>query len=313
MAEITKPIIFKRALRSRSSGPPSRRVMFKSPLTSPRLSKREQLDIKVNISPLIEEKSASQCFTRSIAFRLNSPPPMVSTITTVVDPTPFKSEVYYNGQLVKKITQLAPKLHVDLSNWHLVDQDIPMIIKDIINARKCTELWLYNNELTALGVSMLALGLMNNKALTSLDLSFNKITDFGVWSLTQVFHPDRCSSIRILYLSKTGITNQGVVYLAEMLKTNQSITELWLSNNEIGNEGVESLASVLADENRTLKFLSLSTNRLITDQCLDAVISILDKNSTLKKLWIKDCQLMNEGKERLKTHFHEKRKLIVEL
>ena len=309
-SEKTKPIIARRTLRHHSSGPLPRRVIA-STLLSPSFPKREQVDIKIHLSPLTEEHPTSASFSRSISFRLNSSSSPV-TVTNDLD-SQFKSEIYYNGQLTKKITQLAPKLHVDLSRWHLIDQDIPIIIKDIILAQKCTELWLYNNELTAHGASLLALGLINNSSLTSLDLSFNHISDLGVWALTQVLLPDRCSSIRILFLSKNGITDQGVIYLAEMLKTNQTVTELWLSNNEISNQGVKHLSTALIDHNRTLKFLSLSMNQLITDLCLDGVISMLEKNPTLKKLWIKDCHLSDTGKTRLKTHSQEKRKAIIEL
>lgn len=310
MTEKTKPILLKRVLRHHSLGPSSRRVTIRSPPTSPKSTRREQLDIKIQVSPLQENRQSSNSFTRSISFRLNSPSAVL--VTPSPDP-PFKSEIYYNGQLEKKITQLAPQLHVDLSHWHLIDRDIPVIIKEILLARKCTELWLYNNEFTAHGAALLALGLIKNSSLISLDLSFNKIGDLGVWAFSQLLLPDRFSSIRILYLSKNAISNQGAMYLAEMLKTNQTLTELWLSNNEIGNEGVEHLASALADHNRKLKFLSLSMNRLINDLSLDAIISMLEKNPTLKKLWMKDCHLTNEGKDRLKTYSQEKQKATIEL
>jgi len=155
--------------------------------------------------------------------------------------------------------------------------------------------------------------LTNNSTLTSLDLSFNQISDLGVRSLTQVLLPNQNSSLKILYLSKNGISDDGAKYLSEMLQTNQTLTELWLSNNEIGNRGVKQLANVLAKYNKTLKLLSLSTNIFITDLSIDYLIEMIEQNQTLKNIWINDCNLTEQGKIKLREKANQKSKFQIKL
>ncbi|CAF3398155.1 unnamed protein product [Rotaria sp. Silwood1] len=252
--------------------------------------------------------------SQSISFRLN---PITSTISSLPENNnnnkTFKSEIYFNPTLKEKIIQLEPKLHADLSYCHLINADISIVVNEIIIDKKFTELWLHGNEITSHGASILASGLINNSKLKSLDFSFNPISDLGVHSLSQALLPHQNSSLKILYLSKNNISNNGVIYLSEMLKINRTLNELWLSNNDIGDEGVKLLANVLAYYNKTLKILSLSMNRLITDSSIDYLIEMFENNRTLKQLWINDCNLSEHGKMKLSEKAHQKRKFKIEL
>ena len=292
MSDKSNVRVIRRPMRSLSSGQTPRRSLFNTPVPV----QPAPIDIKIHRVPAAKESEVKPKHSQSISFRLNC-----TTSTQQQTEKRFISETYHNAKLIEKIARLAPKLHVDLSYWNLIDQDIPIIVKEIITDRKCAELWLYGNQLSAHGVSMLALGLINNSTLLNLDLSFNRLSNLGVWALTQVLTPNGLSAIRNLFLSKNGIANQGATYLAEMLKTNQTLTELWLSNNEIGNQGVQQLAEVLTTANKTLKFLSLSMNPFITDACVDALVHMCQSNRTLKRLWLKNCNLTEEGKTRLRN------------
>jgi hypothetical protein len=300
----------KRTQRPHSTEAVPRRTIV-NPFVS--IKAKEPLEVKVSCSPINDNSDGSSRFSRSISFRLNSTPSTPSTPTRNEIEQSFKSEIYWNCNLANQIARLPTKVHVDLSHWHLIDQDIPLIIKEIIVDRQCAELWLYDNQLTSHGASLLALGLINNTTLKSIDLSFNQISDLGVWALTQMLLPSRYSSITILYLTKNGITDQGAKYLADILTTNQTLAELWLSNNQISNYGVKSLAQAMATRNRTLKFLSLSMNPLITDQCIDVLMDMLAKTSTLKKLWMKDCNLNETAKSQLRTYAASRGRAKIEL
>ena len=260
-------------------------------------TKREQLEIKVHVSVVSDETEPSRPYSQSVSFRLNSTPS--SSPVKEINPR-FKSELYYNPRLKEKITQFEPKLHVDLSCYCLVDDDLAMIVKQIILEKKCTELWLYRNKLTSNGMPLLASSLINNTTLKSLDLSFNRIGDLGVCALADVLLPAHHSSLRILYLSHAGVSDDGAKHLAELLKTNMTLAELWLSDNEIGDGGVQSLAQVLACQNKTLKFLSLSMNSSVTDSSIDALLLMFEQNRTLKSFWLTDCSLTEAGKTKLR-------------
>ena len=222
--------------------------MFRSNMKLERKSsiKRVQLEIKVNVSLKFNEiKPVFPC-SKSITFRLNAP------ARAKVEDQHFTSEVYFNPNLTEKINQFQPKLHVDLSYSHLIDPDMMIVADQVIREKKCTELWLYGNQITSKGVEILSTSLRNNSTLKCLDLTYNQISDRGVQILTEALLPEQNSSLKTLYLSKNRISNEGAKYLAEMLRRNQTLTELWLSSNEISQEGIRQLANVLAYQNQTL-------------------------------------------------------------
>jgi len=84
-----------------------------------------------------------------------------------------------------------------------------------------------------------------------------------------------------------------------MLKTNRTLTWLWLTENEIGNHGIEYLCTSLADSNFTLEWLFLNSNRFITDSCIDDLIRMLKRNYTLKTLYLNNCNLSEITKRKL--------------
>lgn len=84
-----------------------------------------------------------------------------------------------------------------------------------------------------------------------------------------------------------------------MLRSNRTLTWLWLTGNEISNEGIEYLAPILADWNLTLEWLFLNSNRLINDSSVDDFIHILKRNHTLKTLYLNNCNLSEITKRKL--------------
>ncbi|CAF5202333.1 unnamed protein product [Rotaria magnacalcarata] len=81
--------------------------------------------------------------------------------------------------------------------------------------------------------------------------------------------------------------------------TNRKLTWLWLSGNEISDQGVKLLWHALADYDITLEWLFLDSNKLITDSSLDDLMYMLKQNNTLKTLYINNCNLSKESKLKL--------------
>jgi len=92
----------------------------------------------------------------------------------------------------------------------------------------------------------------------------------------------------------------GAQHLAEMLKTNTTITRLWLFHNEIGDRGVKLLADVLAYDNQTLQWFDLRLNKSVTDSSFDCLCNMLKYNQTLKKFWMEYCNLSRPMKAKLR-------------
>ncbi|UJR32936.1 hypothetical protein I4U23_020397 [Adineta vaga] len=274
--------------------------------------KKVQIQVKVNNALNYPEIEPPTNHSQSICFRLN-PSISKSLPSLEMKKKNVAIELYYNAKLQDKIDHCEPKLHVDLSYCQIIDRDMVIIVNQIILEKKCTELWLYGNHITSQGIAILAQSLVRNSTLKSLDLSFNQISDAGVRFLAVSLLPDQYSALKIVYLSKNGICDDGAMYLSEMLQRNRTITELWLSNNEIGNRGVKQLANVLAYHNETLKVLSLSANIFITDLCLDDLIKIFEHNGTLKKIWMKDCNFSEYTKLKLVDRAKRKSQIHIDL
>lgn len=194
-------------------------------------------------------------------------------------------------KLLKKIYRFQLRQRFEYHHEKLTDSDVKLLIDEIIQNKQCTMLWLIDNQLNAQGISLLATSLNNtNVVLDGLSLCQNQLTDDDVFQLSSAFSMKTCRSTR-LALTSNRITDRGVQYLADMLKINTSLQQLWLGSNEITNKGLCLLIDVLRLKNRTLKVLSLSHHPMITDQSRDALLDLLDQNQSLKMLCLVQCHL----------------------
>ncbi|CAF1204673.1 unnamed protein product, partial [Rotaria sp. Silwood1] len=109
--------------------------------------------------------------------------------------------------------------------------------------------------------------------LESIDLSHKSLTDRDVSIVvTKAIVDKSCTGLDLEYnqisakdLGHNHIKDEGVQYLSEMLKVNTTLTELYLSNNEISDAGAQKLVNVIARQNQTLQLLDLHGNELVTD------------------------------------------------
>jgi Ran GTPase-activating protein (RanGAP) involved in mRNA processing and transport len=98
-----------------------------------------------------------------------------------------------------------------------------------------------------------------------------------------------------------------------MLKTNRTLTWLWLPENEISNDGIEYLANILVDYNLTLEWLFLNSNKLINDSSIDDLIHMLQRNQTLKTLYLNNCNLSEITKRKLLQTIKNKKDFDLEV
>ncbi|KAF4718538.1 hypothetical protein FOZ62_018144, partial [Perkinsus olseni] len=61
------------------------------------------------------------------------------------------------------------------------------------------------------------------------------------------------------------MTDEGLCYITEALKTNNKLRLLEMRKNKLTDEGVVALAKVLKDDNSTLESLYLNANPGLTD------------------------------------------------
>jgi Ran GTPase-activating protein (RanGAP) involved in mRNA processing and transport len=98
-----------------------------------------------------------------------------------------------------------------------------------------------------------------------------------------------------------------------MLKANGTLTDLWIYNNQITDQGVIYLSGILKNGNRSLKHLDLQWNKLVTDSSVKALVNMLEHNRILERLNFRKCSLSVAGKMQLLKEIEGRKdfKLIV--
>ena len=152
--------------------------------------------------------------------------------------------------------------------WILVIIVISSVIVFLI--KKCQKLrrWNFDKHLTDADVEALANKLKTNKFCKSLNLQRNTIT--------------RC----------------GASYLVDMLQVNNTLEELWLGWNQIGDNGACKICETLKHKNKTLKYLELRNNG-ITDQSVHTIIEMIQKNRSLECLYLENNPISKANQEKI--------------
>ena len=103
----------------------------------------------------------------------------------------------------------------------------------------------------------------------------------------------------MLNLSNNLIDDTGAKRLVALFQSKKSLTELYLNDNRIGDEGVQLIARALSSSKATLRKLYLSKNKRITDRSVDELIEMFGKNQSLNSLWLLECSFTDTGRQRL--------------
>ena len=201
-------------------------------------------------------------------------------------------------ELEASIDRFLNNAEIDLEGKQIADHSMEVICKKAVNEKQCSKLRLQKNKFTGKGAATLANALGNNTTLLELYLSKNSISDTGVHAIAQTLAVNNCT-LKVLDLYSNKITDEGVEYLSEMLKVNRTIMRLGLGDNQIGNQGVQVLAQTMIHFNSTLQWLSLSTNRLITDKSLPILKELFTSQCSLRAFWLNGCSLSNDAAEQL--------------
>jgi Leucine Rich repeat len=106
---------------------------------------------------------------------------------------------------------------------------------------------------------LLFVGLEQSSSITHLDLSHNKITDFGVQLLSKILMRDD-SVLSTLNISDNLVYREGGRHLGRALSRNSSLVKLDLRLNTLGDEGCEEICRAMLT-NETVLELHIGSNR----------------------------------------------------
>ncbi|XP_072895122.1 NACHT, LRR and PYD domains-containing protein 3-like [Hemitrygon akajei] len=222
---------------------------------------------------------------------------------------------------------------IKLSGANIKDTGMK-ILSGVMKRQDCKlqSLKLDGNNLTHKSCEQLVEVLPTNQSITFLDLSDNNIQDKGVSLLCDALTKENCT-LQILRVCNNKLTASCSEQLASMINTNKTLTELDISFNRIGEEGLkrlcealkneeckleklglnsifafefgimgtyedapgaENLYDLLQDKNCTLQSLGLAKNSYTVESCKQ-LISALKENQSLKELDLSSNSLQNEG------------------
>uniref|UniRef100_A0A8C3XMU6 Uncharacterized protein n=1 Tax=Chelydra serpentina TaxID=8475 RepID=A0A8C3XMU6_CHESE len=128
----------------------------------------------------------------------------------------------------------------------------------------------------------LSAALTTSQTLTYLDLAANRVEDSGVWLLCEGLKHPNCKLQR-LRLGRCDLTDAGCGDLSAVLRANQSLTELELSYNKLGDAVVQLLCEILKHPNCKLQRLGLA-GCYLTDAASADLATVLRTSQSLTEL-----------------------------
>ncbi|XP_078087474.1 NACHT, LRR and PYD domains-containing protein 3-like isoform X2 [Mustelus asterias] len=200
------------------------------------------------------------------------------------------------------LQRLEPVLHkcvvLRLGMNDLHDSGVKQLLAVLCNPIcRIQELGLEENILTDCGAKDLVSALNTNQSLTYLNLNNNKLGDTGVKLLSEALRNPDCK-VQKLWLADCGLTASCAEDLAFTLSKNQSLIELNLSSNKLGDSGVKNLSAALASPDCRIQKLLLNEVGL-TSSCAKNLVSALNANPHLTDLNLGYNKLGDSGVKQL--------------
>ncbi|XP_059819166.1 NACHT, LRR and PYD domains-containing protein 3-like [Hypanus sabinus] len=193
------------------------------------------------------------------------------------------------------INQTLQELNV--SNNRVGEAGLKILSAALKDSRcKLQKLGLTSNSLSQKNYKELASAIRINHMLTHLDLSSNVIQDAGINVLSVALMDPSCS-IQSLRITNTKLTSTCCEKLATVLVTNQTLRELDLGMNKLGDSGAHALSTALKNPHCKLENLGLKRT-LLTDGCCYGLVAALSTNQKITHLDLSensltDCSLSN--------------------
>ena len=161
-------------------------------------------------------------------------------------------------------------------------------------------------NLSPLDCLALVHALKSVEGILDFDLSGNNLQSLGCIEIAKLLpgnqHNQRFCELKRLYLSRNNITDEGVKHLATALtQTNCTLNSLKLEYNNITDEGVKHLATALTNTNCTLNSLSLRHNNITDEAVKHLATALTHTNCTLNSLDLGGNNITDEGVKHLST------------
>ncbi|KAM9048230.1 LOW QUALITY PROTEIN: NACHT, LRR and PYD domains-containing protein 12 [Megaptera novaeangliae] len=165
-------------------------------------------------------------------------------------------------EIASVLSTSRPLVELDLTGNALEDSGLRLLCQGLQHpgCTSCGEFYplslLKICHLTAAACEDLASTFSVNQSLMELDLSLNDLGDPGVLQLCEGLRQPQCK-LQTLRLDSCGVTAKACEDISSTLGVNQTLTELYLTNNALGNTGVRLLCKRLSHLGCKLRVLWL--------------------------------------------------------
>ena len=195
-------------------------------------------------------------------------------------------------------------LHMDLDENEISERGAQHIA-DVLQNTSIVHTLHLGPVIVEYGLKCILESLLTNSSLVSLYLSVSALIMLDdSFVITQESGPVLCQMLKrnstLTHLSLTGnygVSDIGAFFIAEGLKLNTSLRELWLSECRFSAEGAKFISEAL-EINTSLKVICLAWNEL-DDTGVGYLANALKQNDSLKKLYLGDCGMTDRGLELL--------------
>uniref|UniRef100_A0A671E471 NLR family pyrin domain containing 5 n=1 Tax=Rhinolophus ferrumequinum TaxID=59479 RepID=A0A671E471_RHIFE len=202
----------------------------------------------------------NECAMRTLCIKLRQPTCKIQNLI-------FKrAQITFGLQYLWRTVIINHRIkYLSLEGTHLKEEDMGMVCEALRHPSCMLEsLRLDHCGLTHTCCLLISQILLTATRLKSLSLTGNKVTHRGATPLCDALTVSQCA-LKKLLLGDCGLTAAGCQDLASALISNQRLTHLYLSTNNLGSEGVNLLC-------RALKLFSCALRRLILNECnLDVI------------------------------------------
>ncbi|CAF1003096.1 unnamed protein product [Adineta steineri] len=228
-----------------------------------------------------------QNFTSNTNLPIDNISSNTNSSTTVVDCQFCKTHLHKLGELIHDPTATT----LDLLLENIGDNGVEHLSDVLQENKTLLTLNLSGNTIGEKGARYVAKALRKNQTLTTLILCDNQIGDIGAQHIAEAIESNPTLQ-KDLHDRIAKLGSHYTNILASALNINQTLVELDLSKNSVGDAGAQSLAKAL-QKNRTLLTLCLNSNA-IDDTGAQHLIEAFKLNKTLLTLNLCDNLISDE-------------------